>query len=271
MPFSKFSSGVASSMNKTNLTIDTEAANNLLASSAPPTGQTSSGDSLAITKPTSLTANSALPNVPTNARTDRTLPKSSTTAARTPPPLTANQAAYACPPLPASWTSAHDQAICMLDAKAVPVTSIAARLKRAFPDLRAVAVTPAMVERRLRCLDQIPEVDYWRRALAGVRKGKWGEVGGKGKERARAPPVVGFAADALVETPSESEFVLSPTSTPAGDGGGEVRGKGKKKGVYCSIRDAALGKENKKTERGKEKAGLEDGHPVRRAPVGRAI
>ncbi|EON61617.1 hypothetical protein W97_00832 [Coniosporium apollinis CBS 100218] len=263
MPFSKFSSGVASSMNKTHLTIDTEAANNLLANSAPPTGQTSSGDSLAITKSTSLTARPANPSTLHKVTTNPSLPKSSAPAARPPPALTPHQAAYACPPLPASWTSAHDQAICMLDAKQVPVTSIAARLKRAFPDLRGVAVTPAMVERRLRCLDQIPEVDYWRRALAGDDEGGGeGRLAGKGKER---------AADALLSTPTEADFVLSPTSGAAGDGGGEAKGKGTRKGVYCSIRDAALGKENRKTDKGKEKAGLEDGHPPRRVPVGRAI
>lgn len=68
------------------------------------------------------------------------------------------------PPLPPNWTSQHDRAICLLDARDCPMPYIVAKLKRSFPQLHGV-LNSQMIEKRLRQLDQNVEIDYWRVAL----------------------------------------------------------------------------------------------------------
>ncbi|RMY94198.1 hypothetical protein D0861_01538 [Hortaea werneckii] len=85
------------------------------------------------------------------------------------------------PPLPAAWTQQHDRAICLLDAKGHSLPTIVNHLRKSFPrDLRGSILTPAMVDKRLRVLDQDVEIDYWRVGLGLVRGG--GGIGG-GSER----------------------------------------------------------------------------------------
>ncbi|KAI7232580.1 hypothetical protein KC330_g5833 [Hortaea werneckii] len=83
------------------------------------------------------------------------------------------------PPLPNSWTHHHDRAICVLDAKGYSLHTIVFHLRKSFPrELRGSILTPAMVDKRLRVLDQDVEIDYWRVGLGLVRGG-----GGGGGER----------------------------------------------------------------------------------------
>ena len=69
------------------------------------------------------------------------------------------------PPLPRGWSEQHDRAICMLDARMYSLPAIVSKIRRAYPGLRGV-LTPAMVDRRLRVLDQDVEIDYWRAGLS---------------------------------------------------------------------------------------------------------
>ncbi|GAB7327031.1 hypothetical protein MBLNU13_g10968t2 [Cladosporium sp. NU13] len=65
------------------------------------------------------------------------------------------------PPLPDSWTTEHDRAICWLDSKNFSHPTIVAKMRRAYPGLRGT-LTPLMIDKRLRILDQNVELDYWR-------------------------------------------------------------------------------------------------------------
>ncbi|KXL50876.1 hypothetical protein M433DRAFT_7145, partial [Acidomyces richmondensis BFW] len=69
------------------------------------------------------------------------------------------------PPLPPTWTSQHDRAICVLDARNYPLENIVMKLRRTFPALTGTVLTGAMVDKRLRQLDQDVEIDYWRIGL----------------------------------------------------------------------------------------------------------
>ncbi|KAK4990757.1 hypothetical protein LTR50_002293 [Elasticomyces elasticus] len=73
----------------------------------------------------------------------------------------------ASPPFPSAWSPVHDRAICVLDARDYTLTATVTKLRRAFPELHGVTLTPVMVEKRLRILDQIVEIDYWRMGLRG--------------------------------------------------------------------------------------------------------
>ncbi|TKA24113.1 hypothetical protein B0A50_06853 [Salinomyces thailandicus] len=70
------------------------------------------------------------------------------------------------PPLPGGWIAQHDRAICVLDARNYPLQTIVTKVRRTFPQLRGI-LTPAMVDKRLRQLDQDVEIDYWRIGLQG--------------------------------------------------------------------------------------------------------
>lgn len=68
----------------------------------------------------------------------------------------------ATPPLPAEWTIVHDRAICVLDARGYTLEQSISKLRRAFPELIGSVMTPMMIDKRLRILDQNPEIDYFK-------------------------------------------------------------------------------------------------------------
>ncbi|GAB7345383.1 hypothetical protein MBLNU457_3727t2 [Dothideomycetes sp. NU457] len=68
----------------------------------------------------------------------------------------------ATPPLPADWTIVHDRAICVLDARGYTLEQSISKLRRAFPELTGSVITPMMIDKRLRILDQNPEIDYFK-------------------------------------------------------------------------------------------------------------
>lgn len=82
-------------------------------------------------------------------------PNHSTTSDRVP----------ATPPLPAGWTVVHDRAICVLDACDYPLSETIKKLRSAFPELAGSVITVKMVDKRLRMLDQNPEIDFFRIGL----------------------------------------------------------------------------------------------------------
>jgi hypothetical protein len=65
------------------------------------------------------------------------------------------------PPLPDAWNVQHDKAICLLDSRNYSHATIVAKLRRVFPELQGT-LTPLMIDKRLRILDQNVELDYWR-------------------------------------------------------------------------------------------------------------
>ncbi|KAI5210494.1 hypothetical protein E4T39_00036 [Aureobasidium subglaciale] len=84
-----------------------------------------------------------------------TLSASDTTTYRFPP----------TPPLPAQWNSTHDHAMCVLDTCNYSLNAIIKKLRSAFPELLTSPLTQAMIDKRLRVLDQNPEIDYFRTGL----------------------------------------------------------------------------------------------------------
>ncbi len=68
------------------------------------------------------------------------------------------------PPLPGGWTPQHDLAICVLDARNYSLPGIVTKIRRTFPSLHGI-LTTAMIDKRLRQLDQDIEIDYWRVGL----------------------------------------------------------------------------------------------------------
>lgn len=68
----------------------------------------------------------------------------------------------ATPPLPADWTIVHDRAICVLDARGYTLEQSISKLRRAFPELIGSVMTIMMIDKRLRILDQNPEIDYFK-------------------------------------------------------------------------------------------------------------
>jgi len=68
----------------------------------------------------------------------------------------------ATPPLPTNWTVVHDRAICVLDARGYTLQQTISKLRRAFPELIGSVMTPMMIDKRLRVLDQNPEIDYFK-------------------------------------------------------------------------------------------------------------
>jgi hypothetical protein len=68
-------------------------------------------------------------------------------------------------PLPQFWTIECDRFVCRLDAEDVPLSRIVALVKKEFQPLKLVMLTPGMVDKRLRMLDQDVSIDYWKDGL----------------------------------------------------------------------------------------------------------
>ncbi|KAK8200644.1 hypothetical protein M8818_005959 [Zalaria obscura] len=71
----------------------------------------------------------------------------------------------ATPPLPPTWDKNHDRAICILDVRDYSLSQCIKKLRRAFPELTGTQLTPVMIDKRLRQLDQDIEINYWRIGL----------------------------------------------------------------------------------------------------------
>lgn len=65
------------------------------------------------------------------------------------------------PRLPKAWSVTHDRAICALDRKGYYHVEVISKLKQFFPELKGT-LSVGMIDKRLRQLDQIPEIDYFK-------------------------------------------------------------------------------------------------------------
>lgn len=66
------------------------------------------------------------------------------------------------PSLPPVWSASHDRAICALDTQNFAIPDIIKKLYLSFPELAAFIITSPMIDTRLQCLDQVPEIDYFK-------------------------------------------------------------------------------------------------------------
>ncbi|KAI5266227.1 adenylate kinase cytosolic [Aureobasidium subglaciale] len=85
------------------------------------------------------------------------------------------------PPLPGQWNSTHDHAMCVLDTCNYSLNAIIRKLRSAFPELLTSPLTQAMIDKRLRVLDQNPGIDYFRTGLEhadreGLEKARRGKL-----------------------------------------------------------------------------------------------
>jgi hypothetical protein len=69
-------------------------------------------------------------------------------------------------PLPEEWNDSHDRLICQLDAQDTALQTMVDMLKQCCPELASAPLTPGMVDKRLRTLDQNVDCPYWAEALA---------------------------------------------------------------------------------------------------------
>ncbi|KAK0824137.1 hypothetical protein LTR73_008004 [Friedmanniomyces endolithicus] len=123
------------------------------------------------------------------------------------------------PPLPGGWTPQHDLAICVLDARNYSLPGIVTKIRRTFPSLRGI-LTTAMIDKRLRQLDQDIEIDYWRVGLQTAKN----SVGGSGSaaftpladhgsgNKAREPMAKTTASAPLIKSRSVSNLLPDSVS-----------------------------------------------------------
>lgn len=73
------------------------------------------------------------------------------------------------PPLPAAWTPQHDKAICVLEFRGYTNEMIVSKIRETFREIQGI-LTPGMIEKRLRQLDQNVEIRYWQIAIEHLDK-----------------------------------------------------------------------------------------------------
>lgn len=100
------------------------------------------------------------------------------------------------------------------------------KLRRTFPALTGTVLTGAMVDKRLRQLDQDVEIDYWRIGLL---------VPAQQETRAREPTLKTTASGSLVKSVSSADILSTAAKSPPSgrDAGKEnVMGAHKVKNQY---------------------------------------
>ncbi|KAG9675644.1 hypothetical protein KCU95_g18268, partial [Aureobasidium melanogenum] len=114
------------------------------------------------------------------------------------------------PPLPREWNGTHDHAMCVLDTCNYSLNAIVKKLRSAFPELARSPLTPTMVDKRLRVLDQNPDIDYFRTGLEHVnREGL--EKARRGKATSTDTGPSGY--DTRIPADPRVSTLTAPTST----------------------------------------------------------
>ncbi|THZ07711.1 hypothetical protein D6C95_01894 [Aureobasidium pullulans] len=113
-------------------------------------------------------------------------------------------------PLPEKWNNVHDHAMCVLDTCNYSLNAIIKKLRSAFPELAKSPLTQAMIDKRLRVLDQNPEIDYFRTGLDHVNR--------EGTEKARRGKAVSTDTgpsgyDMRIPADPRVSTLTAPTST----------------------------------------------------------
>ncbi|KAH0286989.1 hypothetical protein M436DRAFT_60807 [Aureobasidium namibiae CBS 147.97] len=114
------------------------------------------------------------------------------------------------PPLPKEWNGTHDHAMCVLDTCNYSLNAIVKKLRSAFPELSKAPLTPTMVDKRLRVLDQNPDIDYFRTGLEHANR--------EGMEKARRGKAISTGTgpsgyDTRIPADPRVSTLTSPTST----------------------------------------------------------
>lgn len=74
------------------------------------------------------------------------------------------------PEMPAEWVHLHDRAICILDTREYTHEEMVKKMKSSFPELERKYLSPAMIDKQLRIMDQKVEIPYWRVGIAALDK-----------------------------------------------------------------------------------------------------
>ena len=114
------------------------------------------------------------------------------------------------PPLPKEWNGTHDHAMCVLDTCNYSLNAIVKKLRSAFPELSKAPLTPTMVDKRLRVLDQNPDIDYFRTGLEHANR--------EGMEKARRGKAISTETgpsgyDTRIPADPRVSTLTAPTST----------------------------------------------------------
>ncbi|KAG9558806.1 hypothetical protein KCU79_g8681, partial [Aureobasidium melanogenum] len=114
------------------------------------------------------------------------------------------------PSLPKEWNGTHDHAMCVLDTCNYSLNAIVKKLRSAFPELSRSPLTPTMVDKRLRVLDQNPDIDYFRTGLEHANR--------EGLEKARRGKAVSTDTgpsgyDTRIPADPRVSTLTAPTST----------------------------------------------------------
>ncbi|KAK6003947.1 hypothetical protein QM012_008797 [Aureobasidium pullulans] len=114
------------------------------------------------------------------------------------------------PPLPKEWNGVHDHAMCVLDTCNYSLNAIVKKLRSAFPELAKSPLTPTMVDKRLRVLDQNLDIDYFRTGLEHANR--------EGLEKARRGKAVSIDTgpsgyDTRIPADPRVSTLTAPTST----------------------------------------------------------
>ncbi|EME47458.1 hypothetical protein DOTSEDRAFT_125148 [Dothistroma septosporum NZE10] len=123
------------------------------------------------------------------------------------------------PELPEKWSPLHDRAMCILDTRGYTHEAIVKKLKSTFVELQEKCLTPVMIDKQLRILDQKPEIPYWRVGLATLtsaeeEKEEEKKKKKKGQGRALTPKTAGSTGDnqSPSELPRRSTEAVSASS-----------------------------------------------------------
>lgn len=122
------------------------------------------------------------------------------------PQLSLAHKARLTPSLPDVWTSEHDRAICILDALDYAIPRTIRKMYHTYPELTAFIITPAMIDVRLRYLDQIPEIDYFKQALEYAKRRRANQISGDASDKSST------AASSLLDGRNARSPLVAPVN-----------------------------------------------------------
>lgn len=144
-------------------------------------------------------------------------------------------------PLPHIWALEHDKTICMLDARGLMLAEVIAKLRLLFPEMCRHIISTAMIDKRLRVLDQIPEVDHFKRGLPEHSAYRLSGLGISGVDYAESSTVLQGKADKKSSLPIASDRAANPNIVRAGKNNENLRA-GSSLGGYAMERGNGKGK-----------------------------
>jgi phage-related minor tail protein len=165
--------------------------------------------------------------------------------------------------MPEEWSPLHDRAICILDTRGYSHEDMVKKVKSNFVELQRKVLTPAMVDKQLRILDQRIEIPYWRVGLATLKDdsqedNKRGRTlspkAADDKSKNRSPSKIPRRSGEAGSRPSATkDRTHSPSKTPRKDGESGPRARDSAQDLYALIAQKEAEELAKITAREKEK------------------